>query len=665
VRDAGLILDALVRYEVSEDELSTILGKIVFQLQFARPYMSILSAAFESFRSGHLGVVPVRLQLCEELFLCLCIMPDLWSHLRLKISGEVVATDASSSGGGSALSTGLTPKGLSHLEKFTAGPAKVLLVSTFDGIGGARMALKLLRIQPCGYIAIEIDKFARRVVRESFPEVHHVNDVQEVTEDVVRQWKAWHGCADTVLHVSGFPCQDLSSLNADRKGLDGEKSGLFSYTLKVQNLLEKVFTTAKCLFLYENVASMPAAAAAEITAACGVEPLYFEAAEVSHCRRPRLFWANFRFKNCDDWWVSERVVHNGREVKVRDGIKGQGFVAIDRFLEDGCRPFSDAWETFLCFTLPEKRSKPGFKPCGVDRASSDALYRWEADFWRLPPYQYEDHNLVREKNGKVRLPSGDERLRMLGFPSHYCDVVEKMMLRRDVEDTKCRLAGNSFSVIVVAIILLGADLPGIADLRPDDLDELWDSWLACNGTAKQRKVVAKSWSKIHGGKPGASSAADSLARADLSKEQLLVAEYGRLADHRGSDIRLDAGTPYRLHAWPRAPIDSALWHWKVYKSYSWRVAKHINVLEAQAVFDFLRAFAKNMNNHRQKKLCLIDSQAALGVLTKGRSSSHQLNFVLRRLAAVSRASRISLMYGWVPSEGNPADGPSRWATKKQ
>jgi hypothetical protein len=95
------------------------------------------------------------------------------------------------------------------------------------------------------------------------------------------------------------------------------------------------------------------------------------------------------------------------------------------------------------------------------------------------------------------------------------------------------------------------------------------------------------------------------------------------------------------------------------------VQKHINVLEAQAVFDFLRAFAKNMNNHKQKKLCLIDSQAALGVLTKGRSSSHQLNFVLRRLAAVSRASRISLMYGWVPSEGNPADGPSRWATKKQ
>jgi site-specific DNA-cytosine methylase len=95
------------------------------------------------------------------------------------------------------------------------------------------MALKLLRIQPCGYIAIEVDKFARKVVRESSPEVYHINDVQEVTEETVRQWRAWHGSAEMVLHVGGFPCQDLSSLSADRKGLGGEKSSLFAYTLKV------------------------------------------------------------------------------------------------------------------------------------------------------------------------------------------------------------------------------------------------------------------------------------------------------------------------------------------------------------------------------------------------------------------------------------------------
>ena len=151
----------------------------------------------------------------------------------------------------------------------------------------------------------------------------------------------------------------------------------------------------------------------------------------------------------------------------------------------------------------------------------------------------------------------------------------------------------------------------------------------------------------------------------LNEGQELVAGYLRIADHRGSDVRLDAGTPYRVSAWPRVPVSPQQWAWKVLLSYKWRRSGHINVLETQALFDAIRRLAKNPRTQSTRRLCLTDSQAALGVLTKGRSSSRRLNFVLLRLAGLLRATDMQLFYAWAPSKANPADGPSRWAIKRK
>ena len=55
----------------------------------------------------------------------------------------------------------------------------------------------------------------------------------------------------------------------------------------------------------------------------------------------------------------------------------------------------------------------------------------------------------------------------------------------------------------------------------------------------------------------------------------------------------------------------------------------------------------------------IDSQVALAVRTKGRSSSQKLNRVLRRHAALPIASGNVPYYGRVRTETDPADFPSR------
>ena len=58
-------------------------------------------------------------------------------------------------------------------------------------------------------------------------------------------------------------------------------------------------------------------------------------------------------------------------------------------------------------------------------------------------------------------------------------------------------------------------------------------------------------------------------------------------------------------------------------------------------------------------MILIDSQAALAVLTEGRSSSRAVNRVLRKVCALNLALNIYLLGGWIDTAENSADEASR------
>ena len=62
---------------------------------------------------------------------------------------------------------------------------------------------------------------------------------------------------------------------------------------------------------------------------------------------------------------------------------------------------------------------------------------------------------------------------------------------------------------------------------------------------------------------------------------------------------------------------------------------------------------------------LVDSLVVLGVAAKGRSSSHRLNPVLRRLNAHVLDSGFYVFFGYVASHANPADAPSRCHSHKK
>lgn len=162
------------------------------------------------------------------------------------------------------------------------------VLSLFDGISCARVALDRLGIPVEAYYASEIDKYAISISQKNYPEIVQVGSVTEIRNSSInilssgdKQWMI-----DIDLLIGGSPCQDLSIAKRDRKGLDGERSGLFWEYVRILKEVKPKY------FILENVNSMPKEAKDLITKTLGVEPIMINAALVSAQQRKRLFWTN-------------------------------------------------------------------------------------------------------------------------------------------------------------------------------------------------------------------------------------------------------------------------------------------------------------------------------------------------------------------------------------
>ena len=91
-----------------------------------------------------------------------------------------------------------------------------------------------------------------------------------------------------------------------------------------------------------------------------------------------------------------------------------------------------------------------------------------------------------------------------------------------------------------------------------------------------------------------------------------------------------------------------------------RRRKHINLGEVSAALA-----AEKLHGLQQPDTFYIhlqDSQVSLACLVKGRSSSHQINCLLRQSLADHLSSNVRPFYGYVRSKLNPADDPTRAAS---
>lgn len=160
------------------------------------------------------------------------------------------------------------------------------VLSLFDGISVARYALDVAGIPVNNYYSSEIDKNAIAISRKNYPLIIRCGSVLDLSASMIPE--------PIDILIGGSPCQDLSIAKKDRKGLEGERSGLFWEYVRIMNEVKPKW------FILENVASMPQADKDIISGVMGVEPIMFNASLVSAQCRKRLFWTNIPFQLPDD-----------------------------------------------------------------------------------------------------------------------------------------------------------------------------------------------------------------------------------------------------------------------------------------------------------------------------------------------------------------------------
>eukprot|EP00438_Fugacium_kawagutii_P036296 Skav217417 [mRNA] locus=scaffold2674:458921:461200:- [translate_table: standard] len=138
----------------------------------------------------------------------------------------------------------------------------------------------------------------------------------------------------------------------------------------------------------------------------------------------------------------------------------------------------------------------------------------------------------------------------------------------------------------------------------------------------------------------------------------------RFSQHKGEYVRLDwskgmVEPASTMHQAPREleAIISDM-PWNSTETCSFAHKQHINILETKMIH---RELVDIVHSCQKPLRCvvLVDSRAAAGAWSKGRSSSRNLNRILRQSLGWSIAGQKSLHVVWVRSEANPADHPSR------
>ena len=337
------------------------------------------------------------------------------------------------------------------------------VLSLFDGISCARVALERAGIPVEVYYAKEVDKYAIQISTKNYPDIVQLGSVVDFHPAPLI-------CRQMDLIIGGSPCQDLSIAKKNRKGLDGKRSGLFWEYARILKEVKPKY------FILENVNSMPKEAKAIITEALGVEPIMINAALVSAQNRKRLFWCGKLmndkyetipitqpvdrgillkdileqevdekyFVHSDNWYFSnfKGALNNGMSL-MRVGQIGKGGQADRIYSPEGKSVGLSALgggrgaKTGLYLINPKMQN---FKK-NYDK--STAL---TSSMWKEPP------KIVNDENTQIRKLTPTECEKLQGVPDNYTEGVSNTQ--------RYKMLGNAFNVDVVAHILSCLEIKG-------------------------------------------------------------------------------------------------------------------------------------------------------------------------------------------------------------
>lgn len=161
----------------------------------------------------------------------------------------------------------------------------MIVLSLFDGMSCAQIALNKLSIKPQIYYASEIDKHAIKVTLNNFPDTIQLGDVTK--------WKEWNiDWSEIDLLCAGSPCQGFS-FAGKQLAFDDPRSALFFVFLEIWNHIKSQNPNA--YYLLENV-KMKKEHELVISRYLNINPIEINSALLSAQNRVRLYWTNIKNK---------------------------------------------------------------------------------------------------------------------------------------------------------------------------------------------------------------------------------------------------------------------------------------------------------------------------------------------------------------------------------
>jgi DNA (cytosine-5)-methyltransferase 3A len=278
------------------------------------------------------------------------------------------------------------------------------VLSLFDGMSCARIALDRANIPITNYYASEIDKYAIKVSQANYPDIIQLGDVQDIS------FKE----GDIDLLIGGSPCQGFS-FAGKQLNFDDPRSKLFFEYVRILKESKPKY------FLLENVI-MKQESQDIITEMLGVEPVMINSSLVSAQNRKRLYWANIVFDMPED-----------KDINLK-GI----------LLSDAQEPMLSLVHTEKAIEYMNRQVKDGRTHWDFNHhsdASNNKSNCITANMYKGVPYN------VLVQNDCIRKLDPVECERLQTVPDNYTAHVSNTQ--------RYKMLGNGFTVDVIAHILKG------------------------------------------------------------------------------------------------------------------------------------------------------------------------------------------------------------------
>ncbi len=305
------------------------------------------------------------------------------------------------------------------------------ILSLFDGISCARVALERAGIPVETYYASEVDKYAIQISQKNYPNIYNLGDIKEIYNE--------HGVLRGIpfdLLIGGSPCQDLSIAKRNRKGLDGERSGLFWEYVRILKEVKPKY------FILENVASMPKEAKEIITKELGVEPIMINAALVSAQNRKRLFWTNIPnvTQPEDKGILLKDILENGDSDRLKSYC-----IDANYFKGSSYENYKNKGRRQLVFLGGGRGAKTGLYCVSSKQAHATISENKSTPLVSAMGMGGGHTPMVTEDFIQIRKLTPIECERLQGLPDNYTEGVSNTQ--------RYKMLGNAFNVDVVAHIL--------------------------------------------------------------------------------------------------------------------------------------------------------------------------------------------------------------------